>query len=206
MIFLAATGNAHKVKEFERILAPLGIEIKTAKELHIELPETEESGTSFEENAVLKAKNACRASGYPSLADDSGLCVDALSGAPGLYSSRYSVEDGAEKGDDRANNAKLLAELSEVPAEERSAHFVCAAACAFPNGDTLIARGECSGYIAFEERGKGGFGYDPLFLSGLEKGAPTFAEISPSEKDAVSHRSRAFFLLSRKLKEYLGQG
>lgn len=199
MVFLIATGNKHKKIEFERILSPLGIEIKTAKELGIELPEVEETGTTFEENAILKAESGAAVSGYPTLSDDSGLSVDALGGAPGIYSARYASmsEDNA---DDEANNNKLLSELGDLPLSERTAHYVCAVACAFPNGETIVVRGECHGHIGFERRGTGGFGYDPLFI----KGDKTFAEIPPEEKDAQSHRSAALHLMSDRLKEYMG--
>lgn len=199
MTFLIATGNKHKKIEFERILSPLGIEIKTADELGVELLDVEETGTTFEENAILKAKSGMAVSGYPTLSDDSGLSVDALDGAPGIYSARYAGTDD-ENADDEANNNKLLRELGDLPLAERTAHYVCAVACAFPNGETLVVRGECHGLIGFERRGSGGFGYDPLFIVG-EK---TFAEISPEEKDAQSHRSRALHLMSDKLKEYMG--
>lgn len=199
MTFLIATGNKHKKIEFERILSSLGIEIKTADELGVELLDVEETGTTFEENAILKAKSGMAVSGYPTLSDDSGLSVDALDGAPGIYSARYAGTDD-ENADDEANNNKLLRELGDLPLAERTAHYVCAVACAFPNGETLVVRGECHGLIGFERRGSGGFGYDPLFIVG-EK---TFAEISPEEKDAQSHRSRALHLMSDKLKEYMG--
>lgn len=199
MTFLIATGNKHKKIEFERILSPLGIEIKTADELGVELLDVEETGTTFEENAILKAKSGMAVSGYPTLSDDSGLSVDALDGAPGIYSARYAGTDD-ENADDEANNNKLLRELGDLPLAERTAHYVCAVACVFPNGETLVVRGECHGLIGFERRGSGGFGYDPLFIVG-EK---TFAEISPEEKDAQSHRSRALHLMSDKLKEYMG--
>lgn len=199
MTFLIATGNKHKKIEFERILSPLGIEIKTADELGVELLDVEETGTTFEENAILKAKSGMAVSGYPTLSDDSGLSVDALDGAPGIYSARYAGTDD-ENADDEANNNKLLRELGDLPLAERTAHYVCAVACVFPNGETLVVRGECHGLIGFERRGSGGFGYDPLFIVG-EK---TFAEISPQEKDAQSHRSRALHLMSDKLKKYMG--
>ncbi len=199
MTFLIATGNKHKKIEFERILSPLGIEIKTARELGIELPEVEETGTTFEENAILKAESGAAVSGYPTLSDDSGLSVDALDGAPGIYSARYaSMSD--DNADDEANNNKLLSELGDLPHDKRTAHYVCAVACAFPNGETLVVRGECHGHIGFERRGLGGFGYDPLFLVGDK----TFAEITPEEKDSQSHRSVALHLMSDKLKEYIG--
>lgn len=208
MIFLIATSNQHKKEEFERILSPLGITIKTSKELGIELPEVEETGTTFEENAVLKAESGCKVSGYPTLADDSGLCIDYLDGAPGIYSARYSNPDG-ENADDKENNKKVLRELEGVPLEKRSAHYVCAVACVFPDGKEIVARGECHGHVGFEERGTNGFGYDPMILINLEEGAVenkapgemTFGEISPEDNDKVSHRSRALHKLYEKLKD-----
>ena len=199
MIFLIATGNKHKKIEFERILSPLGVEIKTADELGIELEEVEETGTTFEENALLKAESGCRISGYPTLSDDSGLCVDALDGAPGIFSARYSCKGNEENADDESNNNKLLSELEGVPLEKRTAHYSCAIACVFPDGRRITTYGECQGLIGFERKGKGGFGYDPLFLVGDK----TFAEISPEEKDSQSHRSRALHAMHAKLKEIL---
>ncbi len=125
MIFLIATQNKHKKTEFSRILAPLGIEIKTAGELGLQYPDVEETGTTFEENALIKARAGCMLAGVPTLADDSGLCVDALDGAPGLYSARWSG-DGETNGDDEANNDKLLRLLADVPDEQRTAHYVAA--------------------------------------------------------------------------------
>ena len=202
MVFLIATGNKYKKIEFERILAPLGIEIKTADELGIELPEVEETGTTFEENAVLKSESGCKVSGLPTLSDDSGLCVDALDGAPGIYSARYSSLDG-EDADDEDNNRKLLRELGDTPLEKRNAHYVCAVSCSFPNGDNIVVRGECHGFIGFEKHGNGGFGYDPLFLFGDKPSGRTFAEITPEEKDSQSHRSKALHLMSAELKKYM---
>lgn len=186
MVFLIATQNKHKKKEFHRILAPLGIEVKTAEELGITLPDVEETGETFEENALLKAESGCEVSGYPTLADDSGLCVDALGGAPGIYSARYSGMDGGH-GTDEANNKKLLRELEGVPPEKRTAHYACAVAVVFPDGRRYVTLGTCDGTIGFEEAGEGGFGYDPLFLVGDK----TFAQVSPEIKDSQSHRSRA---------------
>jgi len=133
MIFLIATQNKHKKTEFSRILAPLGIEIKTAGELGLQYPDVEETGTTFEENALIKARAGCMLAGVPTLADDSGLCVDALDGAPGLYSARWSG-DGETNGDDEANNDKLLRLLADVPDEQRTAHYVAAVAAVFPDG------------------------------------------------------------------------
>ena len=202
MIFLIATQNKHKKVEFERILAPLGIEIKTAGELGLQYPDVEETGTTFEENALLKARAGCLLAGVPTLADDSGLCVDALDGAPGLYSARWSG-DGETNGDDEANNDKLLRLLDEsgVPDEQRTAHYVAAVAAVFPDGREFVTRGECYGRIAHERHGSGGFGYDPLFLvstAGTESNEQaaqgefnqTFGEVPPAVKDCQSHRSR----------------
>lgn len=202
MIFLIATQNKHKKVEFERILAPLGIEIKTAGELGLQYPDVEETGTTFEENALLKARAGCLLAGVPTLADDSGLCVDALDGAPGLYSARWSG-DGETNGDDEANNDKLLRLLdeSDVPDEQRTAHYVAAVAAVFPDGREFVTRGECYGRIAHERHGSGGFGYDPLFLvstAGTESNeqaaqgefTQTFGEVPPAVKDSQSHRSR----------------
>ena len=196
MIFLIATQNKHKKVEFERILAPLGIEIKTAGELGLQYPDVEETGTTFEENALLKARAGCLLAGVPTLADDSGLCVDALDGAPGLYSARWSG-DGETNGDDEANNDKLLRLLDEsgVPDEQRTAHYVAAVAAVFPDGREFVTRGECYGRIAHERHGSGGFGYDPLFLvstAGTESSEQvaqgefnqTFGEVPPAVKDS----------------------
>lgn len=196
MIFLIATQNQHKKIEFERILAPLGVEIKTAGDLGLHLPEVEETGTTFEENALLKARSGCEVSGYPTLADDSGLCVDALQGAPGIFSARYSSEDG-ENGDDKANNRKLLRELEGVPEEKRTAHYACAIAAVFPDGREFTVLGTVEGSIGYEEKGVGGFGYDPLFLYQ----GRTYAEVAPEVKDQTSHRSVALHAMCDILKE-----
>ena len=195
--FLIATGNAHKKKEFERILSPLGITIMTPKEAGIEFPDVEETGTTFEENAIIKAECGCKISGMPTLSDDSGLCVDALNGAPGIYSARYS-SDTDENADDISNNNKLLKELSDTPLEKRTAYYVCAVACVFPDGRKLVVRGECHGKIGIEPKGNGGFGYDPLFIVG--DGDKTFGELSPEEKDLQSHRSVALHKMYEILK------
>ena len=198
MIFLIATQNKHKKVEFERILAPLGIEIKTAGELGLQYPDVEETGTTFEENALLKARAGCLLAGVPTLADDSGLCVDALDGAPGLYSARWSG-DGETNGDDEANNDKLLRLLDDsgVPDEQRTAHYVAAVAAVFPDGREFVTRGECYGRIAHERHGSGGFGYDPGFIpNGYDK---TFGQLPPEVKNSLSHRANA-------LKNAIAQG
>lgn len=190
MKFVIATHNKHKLQELQRILTPLGIEAVTA-----DLSEVEETGTTFAENACLKAKAACKETGLPAVADDSGLEVDALDGRPGVYSARYAGEGAT----DAQRIEKLLGELSEVPAEKRGARFVSAICCVFPNGDILRAEGDCPGSIAFVPAGEDGFGYDPIFLCG-EK---TFAQMTAAEKDAVSHRGKALEKFNLVLKEYL---
>ncbi|HAH79573.1 MAG TPA: non-canonical purine NTP pyrophosphatase, RdgB/HAM1 family [Ruminococcaceae bacterium] len=189
MELVIATHNRNKVVEFGRILRPLGVRAVSA-----ELPEVEETGKTFAENAFLKADSACRATGRPAVADDSGLAVGALGGAPGIYSARYAGE-GAPNG---ARIEKLLSALKGVPAEKRGAQFVCAICCVFPNGDRITAQGRCPGRIAFAPEGEGGFGYDPVFLFGER----TFAELSPEEKDRVSHRGKALRAFAEKLKRY----
>jgi XTP/dITP diphosphohydrolase len=189
MKLILATHNPDKVREFQRILSPLSILVETA-----ELDKVEETGRTFEENALLKAEAACRATGLPAVADDSGLAVDALDGQPGVYSARYAGQ-GAGSAD---CNSKLLFELRNISAEKRGAQFVCAICCVFPNGDRITARGECAGSIAFAPRGAGGFGYDPLFLVGDK----SFAELDGAEKDRISHRGRALREFAGKLKEY----
>lgn len=189
MELVIATHNRNKVVEFGRILRPLGVRAVSA-----ELPEVEETGKTFAENAFLKADSACRATGRPAVADDSGLAVGALGGAPGIYSARYAGEGAPNE----ARIKKLLSALKGVPAEKRGAQFVCAICCVFPNGDRITAQGRCQGRIAFAPKGEGGFGYDPVFLFGER----TFAELSPEEKDRVSHRGKALRAFAEKLKRY----
>ena len=198
MRFIIATHNAHKLEELSRILQPLGIEAVTDRDLGIELPEVEETGTTFAENAYLKAAAACEFSGLPAIADDSGLMVDALGGAPGVYSARYAGENGT----DEMCNQKLLQEMRDIPEEQRGAQFVSAICCVFPNGDTITANGICRGYIGYEPKGENGFGYDPLFLTEDFPGK-TSAEISPAEKDAISHRGKALRVFAPLLRDFL---
>lgn len=190
---VAATRNPHKAEEIFRILHPLGVNVVGEGDLGITLSPVEETGTTFRQNAFLKAKSACRETGLPAVADDSGLCVDALGGAPGVYSARYAPQ-GQRK-------AKLLEAMREIPPEKRTARFVCAVCCVFPNGDVVAAQGECAGFIACECRGDGGFGYDPIFLVGNK----TFAELSDEEKDMLSHRGKALRRFAAQLNEYLGR-
>ncbi|MBR5442487.1 MAG: RdgB/HAM1 family non-canonical purine NTP pyrophosphatase [Clostridia bacterium] len=192
--FLIATHNMKKRDELYRILSPLGIDVKTADQLGIEITDVEETGETFYENALLKAQSGCRESGMPCVADDSGLAVDYLVGAPGVYSARFA----GVHGDDERNNDKLLKLLADLPAEERTARYVAVVCCAFPNGDVISARGECEGYIGFERIGDGGFGYDPLFRVGDK----SMAQLTVEEKDAISHRGNALRALAIKLTEY----
>lgn len=193
MTFVIATKNQKKLAELRRILAPLGIDAVCEGETDFDFPEVEETGETFAENALLKARSVAKISGCPAVADDSGLCVDALDGAPGVYSARYA----GLHGDDKANNALLLQNLRDVPEERRTAHFVSAVAVVFPDGRELTVEGCCDGRIGFEARGAGGFGYDPLFYVG-EK---SFAELTAKEKDKISHRGRALAALSARLRE-----
>lgn len=198
MDFLIATHNMKKRDELQRILSPLGVYVLTADEAGVDLTDVEETGTTFEENALLKARSGCKEGKMPCIADDSGLCVDALDGAPGVYSARFA----GEHGNDDKNNEKLLSLLSDVPPEKRTARFVSTVACVFPDGRELVVRGECEGKIGYEKRGENGFGYDPLFYVGER----TFAEFTPEEKDAVSHRGNALRALTEALPAYLDKG
>ncbi len=195
MKIFIATKNAKKLEELSRILVPMGIEVVSERDLDKPLNEVEETGTTFEENAILKAKAGLNETGYISVADDSGLCVDYLDGAPGIYSARYS----GGHGNDAENNKKILRELEGVPMEKRTAYYVAAIACVFPDGRSFTVRGECHGHIAFEESGSCGFGYDPLFIS--EKGC--IGHLSAEEKDSISHRGKALRLFKEELKKYL---
>lgn len=185
MKLILATKNNGKVVEFRRILEELNIHDLEVLSLDAfpEIGDVEETGTSFEENALLKARTISKLTGLPALADDSGICVDALNGAPGIYSARYSGKG------DAANNQKLLDELKDVPDEKRGAYFICVAAYVHPDGFERIEEGRFHGMILHETVGAGGFGYDPLFLpTGLSRSS---AELTASEKDAISHRGKA---------------
>jgi len=197
--FALATANPGKIKEMSLILSGLGIEIISREELGIDF-EVEETGTTFLENATLKAKAICSASGIPSIADDSGLLVDALNGEPGVYSSSF----GGENLTTYERCGYLLREMEKATisgkTEQRSARFVCTIVCAFPDGYLLTASGECPGIIVPEPRGSGGFGYDPVFLpDGWDR---TMAELTPDEKNSISHRGKALHKFSGLLKTY----
>ena len=192
--FVLATHNPGKLKEMGAILAQFGVEVVSPRDLGLTV-DVEETGTTFAENAMLKAKAICAASGLPAIADDSGLCVDALNGGPGVYSARY----GGEGLDDKGRYMLLLNSLRGQ--STRTAHFTCAIACAFPNGDTLTAEGRCDGTIAYAPMGEGGFGYDPVFfVPELKK---TFGQLTAEEKSAISHRGRALESFIGKLETYL---
>ena len=195
MQFILASKNRKKLEEMNRILTPLGVEVVNETALGIVLPDVAETGTTFLENAKLKAVSAMQNSGLPAIADDSGLCVDALDGAPGVFSARYS----GEHGDDASNNALLLKNMQNVPPNRRSAHFVSAIYVAFPNGAYITAEGRCDGFIGFAPAGENGFGYDPLFMVGEQ----SFAQLTPAQKDQISHRGNALRQLLQKLQVYL---
>lgn len=197
MDYIIATHNMKKRAELQRILAPLGIRVLLAEEAGFTLTDVEETGVTFEENALLKAESGCRETGLPCVADDSGLTVDALDGAPGVYSARYA----GVHGDDEANNRKLLEALAGVPAQGRGAAFVSVACCVYPDGRRLFARGECRGRIGFEPRGDGGFGYDPLFLPEEYGYQTAMAELTAEQKDAISHRGRSVRALAKQIEE-----
>ena len=194
MKFVLATHNPGKLKEMADILSGLGVEVVSPAELGIDV-EVEETGSTFAENAMLKARAICDASGLPAIADDSGLCVDALNGGPGVYSARY----GGEGLDDAARTRLLLENMRGQTT--RAAHFACAIACVFPGGDTLTAEGRCDVAIAFAPMGQGGFGYDPVFL--VPELGKTFSQLSGAEKNEISHRGRALRAFSEKLATYL---
>lgn len=189
---VVATGNAHKLREIAEIFPDR--EVIGQREAGFD-GEVEETGRTFEENALIKARAAAKALGCPALADDSGICVEALGGAPGVYSARFC----GRHGDDAANNRLLLEKLQNVPDEERGAYFESCVAVCFPDGREVTASGRTYGRILHREEGEGGFGYDPLFLSSeLNK---SFGLASAEEKNAVSHRGKALRALAEKLKE-----
>lgn len=195
MDFILATNNMKKLAEMQRILSPLGINVVTAKMLGKQLEDVEEDGKTFEDNAKLKARAACKEMNMPAIADDSGLCVDYLDGAPGIFSARFA----GEHGNDEKNNDILLEKLDGVPLEKRTAHYVCAICCTFPDGREIVVRGECNGIIGFERDGHEGFGYDPLFLVD----GKAFGRYTAEEKDKISHRGNALRLLTKELEKII---
>jgi len=194
MKLVLASKNKKKLVEMNAILSQLGIEVCSEADAGVDI-DVEETGTTFEENSLLKARAVMEASGMPAIADDSGLCVTCLNDAPGVYSARY----GGEGLDDVGRYQLLLANMRGQL--DRSAKFVSVITCCFPNGDVITARGECPGTIAFAPMGEGGFGYDPVFfIPGMKK---TFAQLSAEEKNAISHRGKALEIFKGKLEEYL---
>ena len=192
MKVILASKNQHKLTELSAILSQLGFEIALESEYGLDI-DVEETGTTFEENSFLKADAVMKASGLPVLADDSGLMVDALDGAPGVYSARYG-----HKASDKERTAYLLENMKDVPEERRGAKFVCVITCLFPDGRKIVARGECPGVIARAPHGENGFGYDPLFY--YEPLKKSFAQLTPEEKNSVSHRRRALESLCDELR------
>jgi XTP/dITP diphosphohydrolase len=195
-----ATTNPGKIREFDRLLATAGLPLRVVGLEAVGVEAPPETGTTFAENAILKARHAATRSGLPALADDSGLVVDGLGGAPGVRSARYAGEGAG----DEANRRRLIAELAAVPESGRTARFVCAIAVARPDGAVAVVEGVCEGRVIAEPRGDNGFGYDPLF-SIPERGA-TLAELSLDEKGAISHRARAFARALPLLRPLAGRG
>lgn len=189
--FIIATNNAKKLVELDRILNPLGINAVTARDAGVDLGDVEETGTTFEENALIKAMSAFEKSGLPAIADDSGLMVDALDGRPGVYTARY----GGEGLSDKERYMNLLDEMKDIPKDKRTARFVSVICCVLSKDEVITVRGECVGEIAFEPSGEGGFGYDPIFLYE----GKSFALLTPEEKDSISHRGKALRLLREEL-------
>lgn len=195
--FVIASSNKHKIEEIQTILQKHDIKLLSLEDVGLAGIEIEETGATFEENAMIKAREIMERTGKIAIADDSGLAVDALDGAPGVYSARYSGEDA----DDHKNNKLLKINLMSVPFEDRTARFVSVIALAFPDGREGIYKGICEGMIGFNEMGDNGFGYDPLFIPiGSER---TFAELTAEEKNRISHRGRALKVMSKKLSDIL---
>ncbi len=197
MKFIIATNNQKKLIEMERILKPLGIEAVSAKDAGVVLEEVDETGTTFAENAFLKANAAFQKTGMAAVADDSGICVNALNGRPGIFSARYCPELCVT---DEDRTQRILDELKDVPQDQRGAHYTCAICCILPDGSKIEIEEICVGTIGYSFVGDGGFGYDPIFMQGDK----TFAQLSAEEKDKVSHRGKALRKLQAELKEKLG--
>ena len=201
-----ATRNAHKVTELRAILADAGLEVELlGADAFPEVPDVKETGTTFAENALLKAHTLAAATGLPAIADDSGLCVDVLGGAPGIFSARWA----GRHGDDEANLRLLLAQLADIDDSHRAAHFACAAALALPDGTERVVEGRLEGTLRHEPSGSGGFGYDVLFVADETvaaegEAARTSAELSVAEKDAISHRGRAMREIGPRIAAALG--
>ena len=182
----------------QRLLDSFSLSIAVRSSSEFEVDDVEETGDTFEENALIKATTIARATGLPAIADDSGLCIDALGGAPGIYSARWA----GTHGDDLANIRKVLEQLSNVPSSKRSARFICVIALALPDGRSEVVRGELPGEIRRESAGSNGFGYDPIFQpTGFLQ---TLAEMTPEAKDEISHRARALREIAPKIAPFIG--
>lgn len=195
MKVILASQNRHKLYEIQTILSRYGMEVILQSDLNLDI-EVDETGTTFEENSMLKAKAVMEATGLPAVADDSGLCVDVLGGAPGVYSARYG---GPEYVTDLDRLNLLLHEMRGVRSEERTARYVCVITLLMPDGEAIVTRGTCEGMILSEPHGTGGFGYDPIFY--IPKEGMTFAEMGIERKNQISHRANALKMLCRKLDE-----
>jgi XTP/dITP diphosphohydrolase len=201
MQFVLATRNTKKADELQRILQDLAVDIELVTiEQFPDAPEVEETETTFVGNALLKARALCEFTGLPAIADDSGLCVAALDGNPGVLSARWS---GASENVDQANLELVLKQMVDVPVSKREANFTCAAVAVFPDGTELVARGIMNGNLIDEPVGENGFGYDPIFVpSGFAK---TSAQLLASEKDAISHRGKALVDLANQIASHLSK-
>ncbi|MFE7596446.1 RdgB/HAM1 family non-canonical purine NTP pyrophosphatase [Streptomyces sp. NPDC057494] len=196
---ILATRNAGKITELHAILADAGLDLElVGADAYPDVPDVKETGVTFAENALLKAHALAQATGLPAVADDSGLCVDVLNGAPGIFSARWA----GTHGDDRANLNLLLAQLSDIADEHRAAHFACAAALALPDGTERVVEGRMEGTLRHAPAGTNGFGYDPILQP--KDREVTCAELTPQEKNAISHRGKAFRALVPVVKELLG--
>lgn len=195
MKVILASQNRHKLYEIQTILSRYGMEVILQSDLNLDI-EVDETGTTFEENSMLKAKAVMEATGLPAVADDSGLCVDVLGGAPGVYSARYG---GPEYVTDLDRLNLLLHEMRGIRSEERTARYVCVITLLMPDGEAIVTRGTCEGMILSEPHGTGGFGYDPIFY--IPKEGMTFAEMGIERKNQISHRANALKMLCRKLDE-----
>jgi XTP/dITP diphosphohydrolase len=189
-----ATQNPHKVGELQAILSTIGLDVELVG-LPDDAPHVVEDGLTFEANAAKKARSAAQATGLPAVADDSGLCVDALGGMPGVFSARWA----GSHGDDAANLRLVLDQIADLVDDHRGASFVCAAALALPSGEERVVEGRLTGVLAREPRGSGGFGYDPVFVPDGDR--RTTAEMPPEEKNAISHRGNAFRALAPAIRE-----
>ncbi|GAA0453161.1 MULTISPECIES: XTP/dITP diphosphatase [Streptomyces] len=196
---ILATRNAGKITELRAILTEADLDIElVGADAYPDVPDVKETGVTFAENALLKAHALAQATGHPAVADDSGLCVDVLNGAPGIFSARWA----GRHGDDQANLDLLLAQLSDIADEHRAAHFACAAALALPDGTERVVEGKLEGTLRHAPAGSGGFGYDPILQ--VEGDTRTCAELTADEKNAISHRGKAFRALAPVVRELLG--